>query len=213
MIKTSDFLFEMGLSLEDLKKYREHLFESASSKESFNVQYRSVVLEDRMGEVVKVYENQFIDVFRCAGCRFIIFEKDIEGYYKLNVKTFVVKPDTFTHHDYEKVFIGSSDSARLKVIHRVGGYVSKSYLNFGEDGEYEAYIVDEKCTIPDTYELRYSFEGGYVDLFDDEGYNVYIKGETVQIYRRGNFGCIIKIIGFKEMFNTQKGNMSICLKG
>lgn len=101
--------------------------------------------------------------------------------------------------DYEKVFIGGSDRARLRVIHRVGDYVLKSYLNFGEVGEYEAYIVDEKCTIPDTYELRYSFEGGYVDLFDDEGYNVYIKGETVQIYRRGNLGCIIKIIGFKEL--------------
>ena len=211
MIKTSDFLFEMGISLEDMKDYREYLSMSASSKESFNVQYRAVVLEDRMEEAVRVYEDKFIDIFRCAGCRFIIFEKDIKGYYRLYVKSFLVKPDTFTHHDYEKVYIGSSDSARLKVIHRVGDYVSKSYLNFGEDGDYKAYVVDEKCTIPDTYELRCAFEGGCVDLFDDEGYNIHIEGETVQIYRRGDFGCIIKIIGFKEMSNTQKGNMSICL--
>lgn len=213
MILTSDFLFEMGFSLEDLKEYREYLFESVGSKESFNLQYRASVMGSLMQGSVKVYGNQFIDIFRCAGCRFIIFEKDIEGFYKINVKTFVVKPDTFTHHDYEKVFIGSSDSARLEVIHTIENGTSKSYLNFGEDGEYEAYIVDEKCTIPDTYELRCAFEGGYVDLFDDEGYNVYIKGETVQIYRRGDFDCIIKIIGFKEMFNTQKGKMSIWIKG
>lgn len=212
MIKTSDFLFEMGLSVEDMKDYREYLFESTGTKESFNLQYRASVMGSLIQGSVKVYGNRFIDIFECRGYRYLIFEKDIEGFYKINVKTFVIKPDTFTHHDYEKVFIGSSDSARLKVIHRVGDYASKSYLNFGEDGGYEAYIVDEKCTIPDTYELRCSFEGGYVDLFDDEGYNVYIKGETVQIYRRGNFGCIIKIIGFKEMFNAQKGNMSICLK-
>lgn len=104
MIFTSDFLFEMGLSVEDMKDYREYLSRSASSKESFNVQYRAAVLKDRMEEVVKVYENQFIDIFRCAGCRFIIFEKDIEGYYKINVKSFVVKPDTL-HHDCEKASI------------------------------------------------------------------------------------------------------------
>lgn len=213
MIFTSDFLFEMGLSVEDMKDYREYLSESTGTKESFNLHYLASVMGSLIQDSVKVYGNQFIDIFECRGYRYIIFEKDIEGFYKINVKTFVVKPDTFTHHDYEKVFIGSSDSARLEVIHRAGDYVSKSYLNFGEDGEYEAYIVDEKCKIPDTYELRYSFEGGYVDLFDDGGYNVYIEGETVQIYRRGDFGCIIKIIGFKEMFNAQKGNMSICLKG
>ena len=213
MIFTSDFLFEMGLSVKDMEDYRECLSRSAGSKNYYNLQYRAAVLGDYMPGAVKVYENQFIDVFECKGYRYIIFEKDIEGFYKINVKSFVVKPDTFTHHDYEKVFIGSSDSARLKVIHRVGNHVSKTYLNFGEDGEYKAYIVDESCTIPDTYELRHSFEGGYVDLFDDEGYNVYIKGETVKIYRRGDFGCIVKIIGLKEMFNTQEGNMSICLKG
>lgn len=213
MIRTSDFLFERGLRIEEMEDYRKYLLTSTGTVDKFNLDYRTIVLGDYTQEPTKVYGNLFIDIFACGGCRYVIFEKDNKGFYKLNVKTFVVKPDTFTHHDYEKVFIGSSDSARLKVIHRVGNYESKSYLNFGEDGEYKAYIVDENCAIPDTYELRHSFEGGYVDLFDDEGYNVYIKGETVQIYRRGNFGCIIKIIGFKEMFNTQKGNMSICLKG
>lgn len=211
MIKTSDFLFEMGISLEDMKEYRERLFESTDSKESFNLRYRAATFGDYMRGAIKIYGNQFIDIFKCTGCRYVIFEKDIEGFYKINIKTFVVKPDTFTHHDYEKVFIGGSDSARLEVIHATEHGVSTHYLNFGEDGDYKAYVVDEKCTIPDTYELRCAFEGGCVDLFDDEGYNVHIEGETVQIYRRGDFGCIIKIIGFKKMSNTQKGNMSIRL--
>lgn len=213
MIKTSDFLFEMGLSVEDIKDYREYLSESVGTKESFNLQYRATVMGNLMQGSVKVYGNRFIDIFECRGCRYIIFEKDIEGFYKINVKTFVIKADTFTHHDYEKVSIGSSDSARLEVIHTTENGISKSYLNFGEDGDYKAYVVDEKCVIPDTYELRCTFESGYVNIFDDSWNHVFIEGETVQIYRRGNFGCIIKIIGFKEMFNTQKGNISICLKG
>lgn len=212
MIKTSDFLFERGLSVEDMKGYREYLSGSAGTKESFNIQYRATVMGRLMQESVKVYGNQFIDIFKCMGCRYIIFEKDIEGFYKINVKTFVVEPDTFTHHDYEKVFIGSSDSARLEVIHTTENGRLKSYLNFGEDGDYKAYVVDEKCVIPDTYELICTFEGGYVNIFDDSWNHVFIEGETVQIYRRGDFGCIIKIIGFKKMFNTRKENMSICLK-
>lgn len=99
MIKTSDFLFEMGISVDDMMDYREYLSRSASSKESFNVQYRAVVLEERMEEAIRVYEDKFIDIFRCAGCRFIIFEKDIKGYYKLYVKSFLVKPDTITDYD------------------------------------------------------------------------------------------------------------------
>ena len=99
MIKTSDFLFEMGLSLKDAEVYRDHLFKIAGSKESYNLLYRDAVLGDSMEVVTKVYGNQFIDIFRCVGCRYVIFEKDDEGFYKINVKSFVVEPDMFTYHD------------------------------------------------------------------------------------------------------------------
>lgn len=102
MIKTSDFLFEMGLSVEDMKDYREYLSESVGTKESFNIEYRDRVMGSLMQGSDKVYGNQFIDIFECRGCRYIIFEKDVEGFYKINVKTFVVKTDTFTDYDYEK---------------------------------------------------------------------------------------------------------------
>lgn len=105
MIFTSDFLFEMGLSVEDMKDYRDYLFGSTGTKESFNLQYRARVMGSLMQGSVKVYGNHFIDIFECRGYRYFIFEKDIEGYYKINVKSFVVKPDTL-HHDCEKVFIG-----------------------------------------------------------------------------------------------------------
>ena len=105
MIKTSDFLFEMGLSLEDLKEYREYLFESVGSKESFNLQYRAAVLGNYIQEAVKIYGDYFIDIFKCTGYRYAIFEKDSEGFYKINVKTFVVKPTKITHPDCEKTSI------------------------------------------------------------------------------------------------------------
>ena len=95
MILLRDFLNEMQIVKSDMRDYREYLAENVSTVESFNSQYKAAVLNDLMNGDVKVYGDQFIDIFKCVGCRYIIFEKNLEGFYKLNVKTFTVRSNLY----------------------------------------------------------------------------------------------------------------------
>ena len=69
-------------------------------------------------------------------------------------------------------------------------------LNFGEDGEYDAYLVtDPEVEIPSYYTKRLQFQHG-IDIFDDFQ-KVADLGDlnTIgNIYRAGDFGCIIQIL-------------------
>ena len=101
------------------------------------------------------------------------------------------------HHSYEKSFIGGSDIASLTV--RTPGQVAA--LNFGEDGEYMAYIVDAECNIPDHYELTFSVDASeyyssvWMWIYDDDGLSFKIKAPNgIRIYQSGRFGCIIQTI-------------------
>ena len=98
------------------------------------------------------------------------------------------------YKDYDKQFIGDSDEARLilKSESRL------EFLNFGEDGSYWAYFVDEFCEIPDHYTLVHTFSAAdtytTVIFYDDEGKTNSITTKEIRIYRSGDFGCIVQAI-------------------
>ena len=101
------------------------------------------------------------------------------------------------HHSYKKCFIGGSDIASLTV--RTPSQVA--VLNFGEDGEYMAYIVDSECNIPEHYDLTFSadaseyYPGVWMRIYDDDGLSFKIKApSSIRIYQSGAFGCIIQTI-------------------
>lgn len=99
------------------------------------------------------------------------------------------------HHSYNKVFIGASDMASLTV--RTPDQVA--ILNFGEDGDYRAYIVDSECEIPEHYKLTfYAYSSKYcshvwMKIYDDEGLAIAITApHSIRVYQAGAFGCIIQ---------------------
>lgn len=95
------------------------------------------------------------------------------------------------YKEYEKKYIGSSDIAALTV--RICDKVYS--LNFGEDGEYFAYIVDSDCEIGKHYNLI--FEGKhFINIYDDKelSFKFYMYGAKIKVYRAGDFGCIIQIL-------------------
>lgn len=98
-----------------------------------------------------------------------------------------------TYKDFEKKFIGISDSAALIVAGCTGGGLKAEVLKFLEDGSYYAYIVDGTVEIPEHYDLKLTFTD-YIRVYDDSEKTFEIDGKTINIYRSGSFGCIIQVL-------------------
>lgn len=98
------------------------------------------------------------------------------------------------HHDYPKEFIGCSD---ISILTFVGlddlSHVKASAITYGGDGDYLAYIVDEKCEIPSHYTLVGKFRQ-WLKIYDDAGlsYKLSDAGYTYYVYRAASFGTIIQ---------------------
>lgn len=115
------------------------------------------------------------------------------------------------HHEYKKIPLGDSDIATLIVYGKLDTAVTGSYrwtfgkdgttipfkLQFGEDGDYSAYLVDDECRVPESYELRLSGKV-WLKIYDDHGLVFSERCQEWRIYRRGVFGCIIQLIGKGE---------------
>lgn len=97
------------------------------------------------------------------------------------------------HHEYEKRFIGASDIGALVVVGWTQEGTKTEMLNFGEDGSYSAYVVDADAEIPESYELVMEFES-WVKIYDDSELMFVASGRTIKIFRRGIWGCIIRIV-------------------
>lgn len=67
------------------------------------------------------------------------------------------------YKDYNKSYIGESDIASVVARTWNDSYI----LHFGGDRSYHAYIVDSECEIPDHYNLKKSFDGPWIMIFDD----------------------------------------------
>ena len=99
------------------------------------------------------------------------------------------------YKDYETKIIGESDIATLILVgvEKENG-LKLSTLNFGEDGVYKAYIVDENAIIGNHYTKIDTFNH-WVRIYDDFGLTYKIQAEEINVYRAGDFGCIIQTIG------------------
>lgn len=94
------------------------------------------------------------------------------------------------YKEFQKKYIGSSDIASLTI--RSGNNVDM--LHFDEDGEYRAYIITEPAEIGEHYNLV--FEGKHwIRIYDDDELTFHAKADVIKIYRAGEFGCIIQLLG------------------
>lgn len=102
-----------------------------------------------------------------------------------------------SYKDFQKVPLGGSDKAQLTLIGGDKRLMPETFtLNFGEDNDYSAYLVEGECQIGDHYELWKEFRG-YMSIYDDTGvvanYRVGVNG-LIRVYRAGEMGCIIQLL-------------------
>ena len=98
-----------------------------------------------------------------------------------------------SYKSYESSYIGDSDIAALILVGMANGDLQPKVLNFGEDGRYSAYIVDEDAEIGSHYEKQYEFTT-WMTIYDDDTCVHTYHAEKIIVYRAGDFGCIIQLI-------------------
>jgi len=98
------------------------------------------------------------------------------------------------YKEFEQQFIGSSEIATLILVGCRGEEgIKTEQLHFGEDGNYKAYIVDANTEIGSHYRKVATFNY-WLKIYDDEGLTYRINAKKINIYRAGEFGCIIQVI-------------------
>lgn len=98
-----------------------------------------------------------------------------------------------SYKSYESSYIGDSDIAALILVGIANGDLQPKVLNFGEDGRYSAYIVDEDAEIGSHYQKQYEFTH-WMTIYDDDTCVRTYHAKKIVVYRAGNFGCVIQLI-------------------
>lgn len=114
-----------------------------------------------------------------------------------------------SYDEFNKINIGESDIATLIMV---GCPVEESDelitkpLYFGADGDYKAYYINEgDIDIPEHYEKIAEFST-WLKIYDDTELTSTIRGEKIEVFRAGDFGCIIKVSD-KKIEDVEKGDI------
>lgn len=99
------------------------------------------------------------------------------------------------YNEFPRRSIGSSDIATLTLVGMTADHLTTEFLYFGEDGSYSAYIIGERdVEIGSHYELVASFRR-WMTIYDDNSCTATFHGDSINVYRAGDYGCIIQCIG------------------
>ena len=114
-----------------------------------------------------------------------------------------------SYREFNEISIGTSDIATLIMvgcpIEESNELITKP-LYFGEDGNYKAcYINEDNIDIPEHYKKVAEFST-WLKIYDDTGLTSTIKGERIEVFRAGDFGCIIKVSD-KKIEDTEKADI------
>ena len=115
------------------------------------------------------------------------------------------------------VSLGGSDIATLIMVGMTTedrpattSHLEMKELNFGEDGEYSAWLIDGDTDVPEHYTLAAEFKN-WLKIYDDEGYCTYFTAPFIRVYQAGQFGCLIQLCQeytsikkLKEMLKSDK---------
>ena len=93
------------------------------------------------------------------------------------------------YKDFRVIELGFSDVASLVLR----GCDNLGELKFGGDSDYRAYYVNEPAVIGAHYELAFSCHN-WLWIYDDMARTVQINAKTINVYRAGEYGCIIEAI-------------------
>ena len=94
-----------------------------------------------------------------------------------------------TNYKVVLVSLGYSDIADLTVRFPM----QANTLHFGGDASYSAYVITDAQEVPAHYTKV--LEGAYwCTIYDDEEGMLKIYADTIEIYRAGEMGCLIRLI-------------------
>lgn len=127
-----------------------------------------------------------------------------------------IKENRFSYKDI-CVSLGGSDIATLIMVGMTTedrpattSHLEMKELNFGEDGEYSAWLIDGDTDVPEHYTLTAEFKN-WLKIYDDEGYCTYFTAPFIRVYQAGQFGCLIQLCQeytsikkLKEMLKSDK---------
>ena len=99
------------------------------------------------------------------------------------------------YKEFEKISLGGSDGAAIIMA----SYPKLEYLFFGGDGKYKAYFINEEIELPAHYTKQAEFEN-WVRIYDDDERMVTIEAKYIEIYRSGEFGCLIYAPGGRHRY-------------
>lgn len=95
---------------------------------------------------------------------------------------------------YSREFIGYSDVSSLilcGIKDNLG--LSTELLNFGVDGSYYAYVIDDEVEIGGHYE-KVSVFTDWLKIYDDDELVKTFISSVINIYRSGDKGVIIQLL-------------------
>ena len=99
-----------------------------------------------------------------------------------------------SYKEFAKESIGSSDIGALVLVGGGAGDIQNQFLFFGEDGSYRAYMVTgADVEIGSHYEKVAAFKG-WLRIYDDDGKTFEKSAAEINVYRSGDFGCIIQTL-------------------
>lgn len=94
------------------------------------------------------------------------------------------------YYDCNMLILGASDTASLTLKAPIG----TSILKFAEKSLYEAYLVeDEFVYIPPRFARVFKCSD-WLEVYDDEGLSQFIQGANIEVLRRGDWECIIRVL-------------------
>lgn len=100
------------------------------------------------------------------------------------------------YKSFGKQWIGGSDAAFLTFVGSGDDGVYAQAVKFGGDGEYNAYIIYGDDVEIGAHYKRVATFGTWLKIYDDDGrtFRHHEYGATYNVYRAGDYGCIVQII-------------------
>lgn len=100
-----------------------------------------------------------------------------------------------TYKDFKPINIGGSDIATLILVGCRGREGLKTeQLHFGGDGNYRAYFVTETEVEIGCHYKKVATFNYWLRIYDDDGLTFRVSAKEINIYRAGDYGCIIQVI-------------------
>lgn len=108
------------------------------------------------------------------------------------------------YHLYPTIILGGSDAARLRYIVHNNGAETEGFINFGEDGRYQAHVVDKDAIIPDVYKcvLHVFIDSPFDSLTiydDDTQESTSFVCKTNNLHQLVQKSCIYEISGLYQL--------------